>query len=84
MAGKRDSRRHSNTSFCKNVIVVAETSNISKMLEVLSFCDRDTEGLTFFNKDNSAIFSGEKKMQSAFPGCLFLSAKKAEVKEKSF
>ena len=26
--GKWDSRRHSNTSFCKNVVVVAETSYI--------------------------------------------------------
>ena len=61
--GKWDSLRHSNTSFCKTAIVVAETSNISKMLEVLSFYDRDTEGLTSFNKDNSANFSGEKKLQ---------------------
>ena len=36
LAGKRDSRRHSMTSFRENV-VVAETSY--QMLEMLSFCD---------------------------------------------
>ena len=30
------------------------------------------EGLTFFNKDNSAKFSGEKKRAMKLSGCLFL------------
>ena len=38
LAGKRDSRRHSSTSFRENV-VVAEKSN--KVLEVLSSCGRE-------------------------------------------
>ena len=33
--------------------------------------EREREGLTSFNKDNSAIFSGESKVQRSFPGCLF-------------
>ena len=40
LAGKRDSRRHSTTSFNKNV-VVAEKSY--QMLEVLSFCDQERD-----------------------------------------
>ena len=39
VAGKRGSRRHSTTSFSDNV-KVAETSY--QMLEVLSFCDRES------------------------------------------
>ena len=38
LAGKRDSRRHSTTSFSETV-VVAKTSY--QMLEFLSFCDRE-------------------------------------------
>ena len=38
LAGKRDSRRYSTTSFSENV-EVAETSY--QMLEVLSFCDQE-------------------------------------------
>ena len=38
LAGKRDSRRHSTTSFSENV-VVAGTSY--QMFEVLSFCYRE-------------------------------------------
>ena len=49
LAGKRDSRRRSTTSFSENV-VVAETSY--QMLEVLSFCDLRYKG-------NSAHFSSE-------------------------
>ena len=56
LAGKRDSRRHSSMSFSENV-VVSETSY--QMLEVLSLWPG--EGLTSFNKDNSANLSGEKR-----------------------
>lgn len=41
------------------------------MLQVLSFYDRDTEGLTSFNKDNGADFSSEKKYSKAFPDIYF-------------
>ena len=37
---------------------------------------RPGEGLTSFNKDNSANFSGEKKCNEGFRGVYFLSAKK--------
>ena len=70
MAGKLGSRRHSTTSFSKNV-VMTETSY--QMLEVL----RTREGLTSFNIDNSAIFSNEKR---SFPGCLFLENTRKNVK----
>ena len=40
LAGKRDSRRHSTTSFNEN-FVVAEKSY--QMLEVLSFCDQERD-----------------------------------------
>ena len=53
------------------------------MLQILSFYDRDTEGLTSFNKDNSADFSSEKKYNEAVPGCLFLSGRKPEVKTRT-
>ena len=56
LAGKRDSRRHSSMSFSENV-VVSETSY--QMLEVLSLWPG--EGLTSFNKNNSANLSGEKR-----------------------
>ena len=61
LAGKRDSRRHSTTSFGENV-VVAETSFIILRLE---------EGVTSFHKDNSSNFSGESKVKYSFPGNLF-------------
>ena len=54
LAGKRESRRHSNTSFRENV-VVAKTSY--QLLGILSFSDRDHSG-------------GEKKAQWSVPGCL--------------
>ena len=41
------------------------------MLQVLSFYDWDTEGLTSFNKDNSADFSTEKKYSKAFRDVYF-------------
>ena len=41
-------------------VLVAETSY--QMLEVLSFCDGEGEGITSFNKDNSANSPGEKNL----------------------
>ena len=60
--------------------MVAETSNILKMLEVLSFCDRDTEGLTSFDKDNSANFSGEKNYSESFRDIYFWAGKNLKPK----
>ena len=53
LAGKRGSRRHSTTSFSRNV-VVAETSSQRFITS------RTRKGSTSFNKNNRAIFSGEK------------------------
>ena len=58
LARKSGSRRHSITGFSENV-AVAEICY--QRLEVLSFCDRQGEGLTFFNENNHANSSGEKK-----------------------
>ena len=58
--GKRDSRRHSTTYFGQNV-VVEETSY--QMFEVLSFYAWK-RALPFFNKNNHANFSREKKKSS--------------------
>ena len=51
LAGKRDCRRHSTTSFRENIVVAEKRY---QMLEVLSFCDQ--EGLTSLNGNNSANF----------------------------
>ena len=53
LAGKRGSRRHSTASFSRNV-VVAETSSQRFITS------RPGKGSTSFNKNNRAIFSGEK------------------------
>ena len=55
LAGKRDCRRHSTTSFRENIKVAEKRY---QMLEVLSFCDQ--VGLTSLNTNNSANFLGEK------------------------
>ena len=81
MAGKLGRRRLSTTSFSENV-VLAGTSY--QMLEVQSF--RSTEGLTSFNKDNSTIFSNDKKKKynEAFCGVYFLRiGKKIEVESRT-
>ena len=59
MAGKRDSRRHSTTSFSKNV-VVAKTS-----YEMLDYFAIET-WFNLFRKGNSVNFSSEKKYDEAF------------------
>ena len=65
LAGKRDSRRHSTTSFSENVLV-AETVVISFIIL------RKGEGLTSFHEDNSAHSFGEKKYNEDFRGVYFL------------
>ena len=56
-AGKCETRRHSTTNFSEN-IAVAQTS----YRKVRSFIIlRSGKGLTSFNKNNRANFSGEKK-----------------------
>ena len=46
-AGKRDSRRHSTTSFVENVVV---TKTSYQMLEAKFYYFRSGEGLNSFNK----------------------------------
>ena len=61
LAGKRGSRRHSNTSFSANV---EEAKTRYQMLEVLSFWDRESASLkvtvlTFLVKNSKLKLSGE-------------------------
>ena len=50
--GKRDSHRHSATSFSKNVMLVGH-----KLLSIIGFTILPLgDNLTYFNKDNSANF----------------------------
>ena len=75
-AGKRDGRRHSTTSFSENV-VVAKTS----YRNVRSYHLRSGEGLTSFNKNNRANFSGEKSEMKLSGVSIFLAyAKKLKIK----
>ena len=60
------------TSLVENV-VVGETSY--QLLEVF-FILRSVEGLTFFNKANSANFSGDSKYNEAVRCCYFLRREK--------
>ena len=59
LAGKRDSRRHSTTSFNENV-VVAEKSY--QMLEVLSLCDQERDYPPLIKK-TVLMFLVKKKVQ---------------------
>ena len=77
LAGKRDSRRHSSTSFSKN-FVAAKTSYRYEMLEVLLFCDR-LRGLTCFKKITVLTFLVKKKYDEAFRDVFFL-----RIRQKNF
>ena len=68
LAGKRDSRRHSATSFSENA-EVAGTSY--QMQEVLSFCYREVLR-TSFSINKPTNLSSEKKKNEAFQGVFFL------------
>ena len=64
MAGKE--RRHSTTSFSVNVVVAEELSNVTRFIIL-----RSEDGLTSFNKDNSAKFLVNHKYNEAFRGDYF-------------
>ena len=67
--GKRDSRRHSATSFSKNVMLVGH-----KLLSIIRFTIlRLGDNLTSFNKDNRALIFLEKRMcNEAVQGVYYL------------
>ena len=67
--GKRDSRRHSATSFSKNVMLVGH-----KLLSIIPFTIlRLGDNLISFNKDNRALFFLEKRMYNeAVQGVYYL------------
>ena len=67
--GKRDSRRHSATSFSKNVMLVGH-----KLLSIIRFTILQLrDNLTSFNKDNRAIIFLEKRMYNeAVQGVYYL------------
>ena len=77
-AGKRESRRHSATSFSENVVVAKRSYRIVRSFIIL----RSGESLTSFNRNNRANFSGEKKSAMKLSGeSIFLEyAKKLKVK----
>ena len=79
MAGKRDSRRHSTTSFSKNV-VVAKTSY--EMLDYQDYFAIET-WFNLFQKDNSVNFSREKKYDEAFGMSFFKNTRKKKLQVKS-
>ena len=60
MAGNRDSRCYSTMSFNKNIVVVEPSYQMLYRDFIILFLG---EGLTFFNKDNSANFPDEKKKE---------------------
>ena len=80
LAGKRDSRCHSPTSFSENVIVAGtKLSNLRKFIILLS-----REGLTSFSINNPTSFFGEKKESEAFRGVFFWEhAQKVQVKSRT-
>ena len=67
--GKRDSHRHSATSFSKNVMLVGH-----KLLSIIPFTIlRLGDNLISFNKDNRALFFLEKRMYNeAVQGVYYL------------
>ena len=67
--GKRDSRRHSATSFSKNVMLVGH-----KLLSIIRFTIlRLGDNLTSFNKNNRALIFLEKRMyKEAVQGVYYL------------
>ena len=76
--GKRDSRRHSTTSFSSENVVVAKTSY--EMLDYFAI-------KTWFNlvqKDNRANFPSEKKYDEAFQDVFFQEYGKTTSSEISF
>ena len=66
LAGKRDSLRHSTTSFSENVVVAGTSYQI---LEVWSFCDR--EGAKRSPMKITALIFQVKIVQWSFPGWTF-------------
>ena len=75
LAGKRDSWRHSTTSFCEHVAVVKINY---QMLEVLSLCDQEWAfKVKTFNNDN--VFDGKKYNKTSWGVCFW-----QYVFEKSF
>ena len=80
MAGKRDSRRHSTTSFSENV-VVPETSY--QVLEVLSFCC-DREGVEPPLMKITVLTFLEKKRKIKLSGLSFLRIREKTLRQISF
>ena len=57
------------------------TETSYQMSQVLSFSDGERAyNVTSFNKNNRANFSGAKKVQWCFLGCLFLRIREKNIK----
>ena len=79
MAGKRDSRRHSPTSFseCRR--------GGNKLSSVRSFSILQSgEVLNSFKNDNNVNFSGEKKYREEFLGVYFLTIRGETLNQISY
>ena len=67
------------------VVMVMMTMVMSyQMLEVLSFCNRESRSVTSFTKSNSANFSGEKRKIEAFRGAYNLRIREKTLSQISY
>ena len=62
-----------------NVVVAGNMLTVVRNFIIL----QSGEGLTSFNKDNRANFSGEKKISMKLSGCLFLEPGNTPTNSKS-
>ena len=67
------------------VVAVVIRSGGDKLSNIRSFIILQSgEGLTSFNNDNSANFSGEKKCNEEFQGVYFLTIREKTLNEISY
>ena len=81
LAGKRDSRRHSTTSFSESVVVAGTSYQMcNRRFSIL----QPGEVLSSFNNDKSANFSGEKKCNEEFQGVYILRIREKTLNQISY
>ena len=79
--GKRDSRRHSTTSFSESVVVAGTRYQMcNRRFSIL----QPGEVLSSFNNDKSANFSGEKKYNEEFQGVYILRIREKTLNQISY
>ena len=75
LAGKRDRRRHSTTSFSEEVVVAGTSYQMLESFSILL----SGEGLTSCSINNPANFFGEKNYNEAFRGVYFCLRTRAKT-----